>query len=94
VRSLLLPPNASPREWGRIHGEHFRGEIKALSAITQAPTNNTVHITADYWSAPHGSQLPGTIALDLTVPSKRCTGPASCSFIATTQTSSTTIDVP
>jgi isopenicillin-N N-acyltransferase-like protein len=33
MRSLLLPAGASPREWGRIHGESFRGEIKALSAI-------------------------------------------------------------
>ena len=68
-----------------------------FAQFTQAPTNNTVHITAGYWSglgATHGSQLPGTIALDLGVPAKRCTGPASCSFLATTQASATTIDVP
>jgi len=66
-----------------------------LVQLTQAPTNNTVHIASDYWSgATSGSQLPGTIALDLTVPAKRCTGPGSCVFIATTQTSRTTIDVP
>ena len=33
VRTLELPAGASPREWGRIHGESFRGEIKALAAI-------------------------------------------------------------
>jgi isopenicillin-N N-acyltransferase-like protein len=30
---LELPAGKSPREWGRIHGESFRGEIKALAAI-------------------------------------------------------------
>jgi len=33
MRTLELPAGASPREWGRIHGESFRGEVKALSAI-------------------------------------------------------------
>lgn len=33
MRTLELPAGKSPREWGRIHGESFRGEIKALSAI-------------------------------------------------------------
>jgi isopenicillin-N N-acyltransferase-like protein len=33
MRVLELPAGASPREWGRIHGESFRGEIHALSAI-------------------------------------------------------------
>ncbi len=33
MRSLELPANKSPREWGRIHGESFRGEIKALAQI-------------------------------------------------------------
>jgi isopenicillin-N N-acyltransferase-like protein len=33
VRILELPAGKSPREWGRIHGESFRGEIKALAAI-------------------------------------------------------------
>jgi isopenicillin-N N-acyltransferase-like protein len=33
VRVLELPAGKSPREWGRIHGESFRGEIKALAAI-------------------------------------------------------------
>jgi isopenicillin-N N-acyltransferase-like protein len=33
MRVLELPAGKSPREWGRIHGESFRGEIKALSAI-------------------------------------------------------------
>jgi isopenicillin-N N-acyltransferase-like protein len=33
MRTLDLPAGASPREWGRIHGESFRGEIKALTAI-------------------------------------------------------------
>jgi hypothetical protein len=30
---LELPAGKSPREWGRIHGETFRGEIKALADI-------------------------------------------------------------
>jgi isopenicillin-N N-acyltransferase like protein len=33
MRSLQLPAGASPREWGRIHGESFRGEVRALAAI-------------------------------------------------------------
>jgi isopenicillin-N N-acyltransferase-like protein len=33
MRKLVLPAHASPREWGRIHGECFRGEIHSLSEI-------------------------------------------------------------
>jgi isopenicillin-N N-acyltransferase like protein len=33
VRTLELPAGKSPREWGRIHGESFRGEIKSLAEI-------------------------------------------------------------
>lgn len=33
MRVLEYPSGKPPREWGRIHGESFRGEIKALSAI-------------------------------------------------------------
>ena len=33
MRTLELPAGKSPREWGRIHGESFRGEVKALAAI-------------------------------------------------------------
>lgn len=33
MRVLELPAGASPREWGRIHGESFRGEIQAIAAI-------------------------------------------------------------
>ena len=33
MRVLELPPGKPPRDWGRIHGESFRTEIKALSAI-------------------------------------------------------------
>lgn len=33
MRVLELPAGATPREWGRIHGESFRGEVRALSAI-------------------------------------------------------------
>jgi len=33
MRTLELPADASPREWGRIHGESFRGEIHALAQI-------------------------------------------------------------
>ena len=30
MRVLELPAGKSPREWGRIHGESFRGEIRGL----------------------------------------------------------------
>ncbi len=33
MRKLELPAGVPPREWGRIHGESFRGEVKALAAI-------------------------------------------------------------
>jgi isopenicillin-N N-acyltransferase-like protein len=33
MRHLELPAGKSAREWGRIHGESFRGEVKALTAI-------------------------------------------------------------
>ena len=33
MRQLELPAGKSPREWGRIHGESFRGEVVALSQI-------------------------------------------------------------
>ena len=33
MRTLDLPAGKSPREWGQLHGESFRGEIKALAAI-------------------------------------------------------------
>jgi isopenicillin-N N-acyltransferase-like protein len=33
VRVLDLPAGKPPREWGRIHGETFRGEVKALAEI-------------------------------------------------------------
>ena len=33
MRKLELPENASPSEWGRIHGESFRGQIQSLAEI-------------------------------------------------------------
>ena len=33
MRRLELPAGKSPREWGHIHGESFRGEVRALSEI-------------------------------------------------------------
>ena len=33
MRTLDLPAGKSPREWGRIHGESFRGEVAAIAAI-------------------------------------------------------------
>ena len=33
MRVLELPAGKSSREWGRIHGESFRGEIKALAQL-------------------------------------------------------------
>jgi isopenicillin-N N-acyltransferase-like protein len=33
VRVLELPAGATPRQWGQLHGESFRGEIQSLAAI-------------------------------------------------------------
>jgi isopenicillin-N N-acyltransferase like protein len=33
MRTLALPAGKSPREWGQLHGESFRGEIHALAEI-------------------------------------------------------------
>jgi isopenicillin-N N-acyltransferase like protein len=33
MRQLELPAGKPPREWGRVHGEAFRGEIKMLADI-------------------------------------------------------------
>ncbi|MBP6631463.1 MAG: hypothetical protein KBG28_16000 [Kofleriaceae bacterium] len=33
MRVLELPAGASPRHWGQVHGESFRGEVRALCAI-------------------------------------------------------------
>jgi isopenicillin-N N-acyltransferase-like protein len=33
MRVLELPTGASPRDWGQIHGESFRGEIRSLADI-------------------------------------------------------------
>jgi isopenicillin-N N-acyltransferase-like protein len=33
MRILELPAGATPRRWGQIHGESFRGEIRSLAAI-------------------------------------------------------------
>jgi isopenicillin-N N-acyltransferase like protein len=33
MRVLELPAGKSPREWGRIHGESFRGAIKSLAEL-------------------------------------------------------------
>ncbi len=33
MRTLELPAGKSPREWGRIHGESFRGEIATLATL-------------------------------------------------------------
>lgn len=33
MRTLDLPAGGTPREWGRIHGESFRGEVAALADI-------------------------------------------------------------
>jgi len=33
MRTLELPADKPPREWGRIHGESFRGEVRALAQI-------------------------------------------------------------
>ena len=33
MRVLELPAGASPRQWGQLHGESFRGEIQSLAEI-------------------------------------------------------------
>lgn len=33
MRVLDLPAGATPRQWGQLHGESFRGEIQSLAAI-------------------------------------------------------------
>lgn len=33
MRVLELPKGASPTEWGRVHGESYRGEIRSLADI-------------------------------------------------------------
>ena len=33
MRTLEYPAGKPPREWGRIHGESFRGEVQSLAAI-------------------------------------------------------------
>ena len=33
MRQLELPAGKSPREWGQIHGEMFRGEVRALADL-------------------------------------------------------------
>ncbi len=33
MRTLLLPAGKPPRAWGQIHGESFRGEVRALAEI-------------------------------------------------------------
>ncbi len=33
MRTLDLPADKSPRQWGQIHGESFRGEVQSLCAI-------------------------------------------------------------
>ncbi|MEZ4368163.1 MAG: C45 family peptidase [Kofleriaceae bacterium] len=33
MRTLELPADATPRAWGQIHGESFRGECQSLAAI-------------------------------------------------------------
>lgn len=33
MRVLELPAGATPRQWGQLHGESFRGEIQSLAAI-------------------------------------------------------------
>jgi isopenicillin-N N-acyltransferase-like protein len=33
VRVLELPAGGTPRQWGQLHGESFRGEIQSLAAI-------------------------------------------------------------
>ena len=39
MRTLELPAGKSPREWGLVHGESFRGEIQALAAIRVVPVH-------------------------------------------------------
>ncbi|CAN5883345.1 hypothetical protein BH11MYX3_BH11MYX3_44010 [soil metagenome] len=59
MRVLELPAGASPREWGLVHGESFRGEIKALAAIrTYLCTKVGGFKTADQVMAAARAHLP------------------------------------
>ena len=54
-----------------------------------APTGDTVHIDAGYWSSynepAHGSTMQATIAVKLgPLPSLRCEGPERCDFVTNT----------
>jgi isopenicillin-N N-acyltransferase-like protein len=46
VRTLELPAGKSPREWGRIHGESFRGEVRALAQIRMYLCTKTGRFTS------------------------------------------------
>ena len=35
MRTLMLPPDATPRAWGELHGETFRYEIQALAELRE-----------------------------------------------------------
>lgn len=68
--------------------------------FSQAPTGNTAHIPAGYWTqsdhAQPGSQLQGAIDVELGPLPVQCSGPQSCSFTTTTPNPAnrTTIAIP
>ncbi len=59
MRTLELPAGKSAREWGRIHGESFRGEIATLSVLrTYLCTKVGSFQTADQVIAAASAHLP------------------------------------
>lgn len=59
MRVLELPAGQPPREWGRIHGEHFRSEVRALADIrTYLCTKVSGFATADQIRAAAAAHLP------------------------------------
>jgi isopenicillin-N N-acyltransferase-like protein len=59
MRTLELPAGKSSREWGRIHGESFRGEIATLSVLrTYLCTKVGSFKTAEQVMAAAAAHLP------------------------------------
>ncbi|HUH02735.1 MAG TPA: C45 family peptidase [Kofleriaceae bacterium] len=60
MRTLHLPASASPLEWGRIHGETFRGEINSLADIR-------VYLTGSVGGFPSAAEVLRVARLHLPV---------------------------
>jgi isopenicillin-N N-acyltransferase-like protein len=53
MRVLELPAGKSPREWGRVHGESFRGEVGALAQIRIAAAAAHLPVLERYHAGLH-----------------------------------------